>query len=65
MNFWGSWEKEPLGNMRSQTPCDELVGLLTLPVSEVHRARSRKTGAQVALKKIIMHHEKDGVCGCA
>ncbi|CAI6100396.1 unnamed protein product [Clonostachys chloroleuca] len=27
---------------------------------EVHRARSRKTGAQVALKKIIMHHEKDG-----
>jgi hypothetical protein len=31
---------------------------------EVHRARSRKTGASVALKKIIMHHEKDGV-GCA
>lgn len=29
--------------------------------SEVHRARSRKTGALVALKKIIMHHEKDGV----
>jgi serine/threonine protein kinase len=28
---------------------------------EVHRARSRKTGASVALKKIIMHHEKDGV----
>ncbi|PHH62171.1 hypothetical protein CDD81_7365 [Ophiocordyceps australis] len=27
---------------------------------EVHRARSRKTGALVALKKIIMHHEKDG-----
>lgn len=27
---------------------------------EVHRARSRKTGAIVALKKIIMHHEKDG-----
>ena len=31
------------------------------PYSEVHRARSRKTGALVALKKIIMHHEKDGV----
>lgn len=29
--------------------------------SEVHRARSKKTGASVALKKIIMHHEKDGV----
>jgi serine/threonine-protein kinase BUR1 len=28
---------------------------------EVHRARSRKTGAFVALKKIIMHNEKDGV----
>ncbi|KAH6892077.1 kinase-like domain-containing protein [Thelonectria olida] len=27
---------------------------------EVHRARSRKTGASYALKKIIMHHEKDG-----
>ncbi len=34
-----------------------------LPCSEVHRARSRKTGALVALKKIIMHNEKDGVCG--
>lgn len=28
--------------------------------SEVHRARSRKTGALVALKKIIMHNERDG-----
>ncbi|EGX92493.1 serine/threonine-protein kinase BUR1 [Cordyceps militaris CM01] len=27
---------------------------------EVHRARSKKTGAIVALKKIIMHNEKDG-----
>ncbi|RBR05428.1 hypothetical protein FVER53590_07848 [Fusarium verticillioides] len=27
---------------------------------EVHRARQRKTGIHVALKKIIMHHEKDG-----
>ncbi|KAL1851436.1 serine/threonine protein kinase, CMGC, CDC2/CDK subfamily [Diaporthe australafricana] len=27
---------------------------------EVHRARSRKSGALVALKKIIMHNEKDG-----
>jgi hypothetical protein len=29
--------------------------------SEVHRAKSRKTGAVVALKKILMHNEKDGV----
>ncbi|KAK1539814.1 uncharacterized protein CCOS01_01128 [Colletotrichum costaricense] len=28
--------------------------------SEVHHARSRKTNAHVAVKKIIMHHEKDG-----
>jgi serine/threonine-protein kinase BUR1 len=27
---------------------------------EVHRARSRKTGAIFALKKILMHNEKDG-----
>ena len=29
--------------------------------SEVHRARSKRTGALYALKKIIMHNEKDGV----
>jgi serine/threonine-protein kinase BUR1 len=29
--------------------------------SEVHRARSRTTGSLVALKKIIIYHEKDGV----
>lgn len=28
---------------------------------EVHKAKSKKTGAIVALKKIIMHNEKDGV----
>ncbi|KAJ9642821.1 serine/threonine protein kinase, CMGC, CDC2/CDK sub [Coniosporium tulheliwenetii] len=27
---------------------------------EVHKARSRRTGAVVALKKILMHNEKDG-----
>ncbi|KAJ9142747.1 Serine/threonine-protein kinase bur1 [Pleurostoma richardsiae] len=27
---------------------------------EVHRARSKRTGAHVAMKKIIMHNEKDG-----
>lgn len=29
--------------------------------SEVHKARSKKSGGLVALKKIIMHNEKDGV----
>lgn len=29
--------------------------------SEVYRARSRKTNELYALKKIIMHNEKDGV----
>ena len=32
-----------------------------LESSEVHKARSRKNGAMVALKKILMHNEKDGV----
>lgn len=27
----------------------------------MHKARSRKNGAIVALKKILMHNEKDGV----
>ena len=39
--------------------------LIVLAYSEVHRARSKKTGALVALKKIIMHNEKDGVSGSA
>jgi serine/threonine protein kinase len=30
--------------------------------SEVYKARSKKTSAVVALKKILMHNEKDGVC---
>jgi serine/threonine-protein kinase BUR1 len=40
----------------------ELIGKLGEGTfGEVYRARSRKTGVMVALKKIIMHHEKDGV----
>lgn len=34
--------------------------LFTNP-SEVYKARSKKSGAIVALKKILMHNEKDGV----
>lgn len=29
--------------------------------SEVYKARSKRSGAIVALKKILMHNEKDGV----
>ena len=32
--------------------------------SEVHKARDRETGAMVALKKILMQHEKEGVSFC-
>lgn len=36
--------------------------LLTVAVvSEVYKARSKATSAIVALKKILMHNEKDGV----
>lgn len=61
MNFRESWEREPLG--KSRRPVRRAICHPTdPPLSEVHRARSRKTGTLVALKKIIMHHEKDGVC---
>lgn len=32
-----------------------------LLVSEVYKARAKKDNALVALKKILMHHEKEGV----
>ena len=35
--------------------------LLSALLREVHRGKSKKTGAMFALKKIIMHNEKDGV----
>lgn len=40
------------------------MALILMPISsrsEVHKARSKKSGSLVALKKIIMHNEKDGV----
>lgn len=45
-------------------PTTPKVIVLTSIPSEVHRARSKKTNALVALKKIIMHNEKDGVSLC-
>ncbi len=57
---WASWVKGLLG----ETIWPSLLGLdAKFGPSEVHKARSRRTGALVALKKIIMHNEKDGVCG--
>jgi serine/threonine-protein kinase BUR1 len=35
--------------------------MLTFPFSEVYKARSKRSGSIVALKKILMHNEKDGV----
>lgn len=56
---WESWEKGLLGEGLYE---DELrCAYANLESSEVHRAKSKKTGAIVALKKILMHNEKDGV----
>jgi hypothetical protein len=43
-------------------PIPSVPSLLTVwQIREVHRAEHIKTKADVALKKIIMHNEKDGV----
>ena len=34
---------------------------MPLSISEVHRATHRATGGDVALKRILMHNEKDGM----
>ncbi len=44
-----------------QSACSQTETDGFLEFSEVHKARSRKNGAIVALKKILMHNEKDGV----
>jgi hypothetical protein len=54
MRFDGSSAKEPLGTSRlSETAADI--------ASEVYQGIRRRTGDVVALKKILMHQEKDGV----
>lgn len=53
-----------MGASRPRSPpvlTPSLPLLTCCPYREVHRARSRKTNTVVAMKKIIMHHEKDGV----
>lgn len=70
MNFLGSWARAHLGrNLPAATfslspSAAEGCWLTRWTRSEVHKARSRRTGAMVAMKKIIMHNEKDGV-GCS
>jgi hypothetical protein len=51
-------EKALLGRCLT-TPCKQVL-ILNL-ASEVYKARSRRDGSIVALKKILMHNEKDGV----
>lgn len=62
MTCWGSWARARLGKIRLEffRFFEKSSQRLTF-ISEVHKARSRKTGAMVAMKKIIMHNEKDGV----
>lgn len=64
MSCWASWERAHSGRLhaiyiRRQMRWDREAMLNRS--SEVHRARSRKTNEVYALKKIIMHNEKDGV----
>lgn len=59
MSLWGSLEREHLG---MKLYADLMGPLLTRGVySEVYKARSKANGAILALKKILMHNEKDGV----
>ena len=59
---WANWERAHLGMGFYNFGCLLRVNRQANTLnSEVHRARYRKTGALVALKKIIMHNEKDGV----
>lgn len=60
MRSWASSARVPSGKSRRRPIQHDLPYSDTF-TSEVHRARSKKTGALVALKKIIMHNEKDGV----
>lgn len=50
-----------MGKYQELYPFNAVLSGSNTIFSEVHRARSKKTGALVALKKIIMHNEKDGV----
>jgi serine/threonine protein kinase len=57
MTLRPSWEKERLGKRLSSTryfSSDRFS-------SEVHKAIQRATGKVVALKRILMHNEKEGM----
>lgn len=61
MRSWANSARVPLGKCQEPLPFNAPWTNADAASSEVHRARSKKTGALVALKKIIMHNEKDGV----
>jgi hypothetical protein len=56
-----SWAKEHLGTLSCQRFAKSYFFILTIHFSEVHKARRKTTGELVALKRILMHNEKDGV----
>lgn len=62
LNFWGSLEKVLSGKFCIL--CYHTTGYRYAKFSsdsEVYKARSKRYGSVVALKKILMHNEKDGV----
>ena len=60
MKYLGSWVKVLSGKCSWHVLLQADTKICVL-FSEVHKARSKKTSAIVALKKILMHNEKDGV----
>lgn len=61
MRSWKSLAREHSGTPPPFGSKHQVVVLIHIDNREVHKARSHKTGALVALKKILMHNEKDGV----
>jgi hypothetical protein len=57
LNSSASLEKEPLGRYLRSFRLHTAYRLF----SEVYKARAKKDNSLVALKKILMHHEKEGV----
>lgn len=59
-----SWAKVPLGKSTLiYTHIHILYTEQQLSHSEVHKARNKFNGQMVALKRILMHNEKEGVSG--
>lgn len=58
LSSWESWARGRLGMSRFLRWRQRI---LTGFSSEVYKARSKRDGSIFALKKILMHNEKDGV----